>query len=112
MITIDVYRNRQGEITGFKSCGHASDAPAEKSVICAWISAVTQMVLVGLEQELNYSVDYKTDIEQGLLQVRLKQEPDRQSRTLFSSMEMVLRQLAAQCPQDVRIHEHGGETNV
>lgn len=112
MITIDVYRNRQGKIIGFQSRGHAADAPAGESVICAWVSAATQMVIVGLEQQLHYSVEYKTDTKQGLLQVTLKQEPDRQSQTLFGSMEMVLKQLAEQCPQDVRIYEHGGETNV
>ena len=112
MITIEVYRNPQGAIIGFCSRGHAGDAPAGKSVICAWVSAVTQMVLVGLEQQLHYSVAYKTDTKQGLLQVTLQQEPDGQSQALFGSMEMTLKQLAAQCPQDVRLYEHGGETNV
>lgn len=112
MITVDLFRNQEGYITGFRSQGHAGDAPAGESVICAWVSAATQLVLVGLEQQLQYPVDYEADTDQGLLQVILRQAPDALSQALFGSMELVLRQLAGQCPQDVRIHEHGGEMNV
>ena len=99
MITIDLYRNHKGEITGFRSQGHAGDAPAGESILCAWVSAATQMALVGLEQQLKYPVDYQVDQKKGVLQVTLQRTP-------------VLYQLAEQCPQDVRIREHGGEMNV
>ncbi len=112
MITVDLYRNRKGEITAFRSKGHASDAPAGESVICAWVSAVTQMALVGLEQQLQYPVEYRADTKKGELQVTLQRTPDAKSQALLGSMEAVLYQLAEQCPQDVRIHEHGGEINV
>ena len=112
MITIDLYRNHKGEITCFRSQGHANGAPAGESVICAWVSAVTQMVLVGLEQQLKYPVNYQVDREQGVLQVTLQRTPDIKSQILLGSMETVLYQLAEQCPQDVRIREHGGEMNV
>ena len=101
MITIDLYRNHKGEITGFRSQGHAGDAPAGESILCAWVSAATQMALVGLEQQLKYPVDYQVDQKKGVLQVTLQRTPD-----------IVLYQLAEQCPQDVRIREHGGEMNV
>ncbi|MBR1590001.1 MAG: ribosomal-processing cysteine protease Prp [Acidaminococcaceae bacterium] len=112
MITIDLYRNQKGEITSFRSRGHASDAPAGESVVCAWVSAATQMALVGLEQQLKYPVDYQVDTEKGILQVTLQRVPDAKSQALLGSMETVLYQLAEQCPQDVRIREHGGEMNV
>ncbi len=112
MITVDLYKNRKGEITGFRSWGHAGDAPAGESVLCAWVSAATQMALVGLEQQLKYPVDYQVDREKGELQVMLRRTPDIKSQTLLGSMEAVLYQLAEQCPQDVRIREHGGEMNV
>ena len=112
MITVDLYRNRKGEITAFRSKGHASDAPTGESVICAWVSAVTQMALVGLEQQLQYPVEYRADTKKGELQVTLQRTPDAKSQALLGSMEAVLYQLAEQCPQDVRIHEHGGEINV
>ena len=112
MITVDLYRNRKGEITAFHSKGHASDGPAGESVVCAWVSAVTQMALVGLEQQLQYPVEYHTDTKKGELQVTLQRTPDAKSQALLGSMETVLYQLAEQCPQDVRIREHGGEINV
>jgi len=52
------------------------------------------------------------DREKGVLQVTLQRMPDIKSQTLLGSMETVLYQLAEQCPQDVRIREHGGEMNV
>ena len=70
------------------------------------------MALVGLEQQLKYPVDYQVDREKGVLQVTLQRTPDIKSQTLLGSMETVLYQLAEQCPQDVRIREHGGEINV
>ena len=112
MITIDLYRNHKGKITGFTSRGHAGDAPAGESVVCAWVSAVTQMALVGLEQQLQYPVTYRADTKKGELQVTLQRTPDAKSQALLGSMETVLYQLAEQCPQDVRIREHGGEMNV
>ena len=112
MISVDLYRNRKCEITAFRSRGHASDAPAGESVICAWVSAVTQMALVGLEQQLQYPVEYRADTKKGELQVTLQRTPDAKIQALLGSMEAVLYQLAEQCPQDVRIHEHGGEINV
>ena len=72
MITIDLYRNHKGEITGFRSQGHAGDAPAGESILCAWVSAATQMALVGLEQQLKYPVDYQVDQKKGVLQVTLR----------------------------------------
>ncbi len=112
MITVDLYRNHKGEITGFRSRGHAGDAPAGESVVCAWVSAATQMALAGLEQQLKYPVEYRTDTEKGELQVTLQRMPDEKSQALLGSMEIVLNQLAEQCPQNVRIREHGGEMNV
>lgn len=58
------------------------------------------------------SVDYQVDQKKGVLQVTLQRTPDIKSQSLLGSMEIVLYQLAEQCPQDVRIREHGGEMNV
>jgi hypothetical protein len=52
------------------------------------------------------------DQKKGVLQVTLQRTPDIKTQTLLGSMETVLYQLAEQCPQDVRIREHGGEMNV
>ena len=52
------------------------------------------------------------DQKKGVLQVTLQRTPDIKSQSLLGSMEIVLYQLAEQCPQDVRIREHGGEMNV
>ena len=113
MITVEVSKNKSGLYTGYRAKGHAKDAPAGESVVCAWVSAVTQMTLIGLESELKFPVAYTADPESGLLAVQLQKEPDAKSQLLIGSMVRTLRQLAAECPKDVRVREHGGEsTNV
>ena len=57
-------------------------------------------------------MDYQGEKEKGVLQATLQRTPDIKSQILLGSMETVLYQLAEQCPQDVRIREHGGEINV
>jgi uncharacterized protein YsxB (DUF464 family) len=72
MIQIELRKNREGLLTGYEVLGHAEDAPMGNSVLCAWVSAVTQMALIGLEQEIKHAVSYETDETKGLLKVRLK----------------------------------------
>lgn len=97
-------------ITGFKSEGHSG--VEGESVICAWVSAVTQMALIGIEEELHYPVRYNVDEPKGLLKVALDCAPDSHTQLLFKSMLNVLKQLSEGYPQDVRLKGHGGESNV
>jgi len=111
-VTIDIQRNGAGLITAFRSKGHAGDVPAGENVVCAWVSAVTQNALIGLEQELRLPVDYQLSEKENLLSVRLRCEPDAKSQIILGTMERTLEQLAEQYPQYVRIFGHGGEKNV
>ncbi|HAY60698.1 MAG: ribosomal-processing cysteine protease Prp [Acidaminococcaceae bacterium] len=110
MITVEVSKNKSGLYTGYRAKGHANDAPAGESVVCAWVSAVTQMALIGLEGEAKFPVAYTADPKSGLLTVQLKKAPDETSQLLIGSMVRILQQLAAECPKDVRVREHGGES--
>ena len=113
MITFEVFVNKSGDYTWFRSRGHAQDAESGQSVVCAWVSAVTQVALLGLTEEAKIPVSQKLDKKKGLLEVKLCQAPDERSRLILRPMVLVLEQLAKKCPKDVRFREHGGEsTNV
>ena len=113
MITAEVFVDKAGKYTGFRTKGHAEDAESGHSVVCAWVSAVTQMALIGLTEEAKIPVSQKLDVRKGLLEVKLCQVPDERSQLVLRPMVLVLEQLAKKCPKDVRFHEHGGEsTNV
>ena len=106
MIKIDLYKNARGQIGSYRVCGHAGDGPAGQSIVCAWVSAVTQMTLIGLEEELHCPLRYQTEEDEGLLEVSLKGEPDEKTQVLTGSMEMVLQQLQEQYPEHVQLNEH------
>lgn len=106
MITVSFYRNHDGLTEQYKVQGHAGDAPEGESIVCAWVSAVTQMALIGLEKKTQHKVLYRTDAEKGILEVTLQSEPDAQSQLLLSTMEETLKQLVEECPKYVRLKEH------
>ena len=107
MITIEIYRDRQGMITGYKVCGHAGAAKAgEYDIICNSVSVMTQMPLIGLERHLKRTPSYEVNEEDGILQVALNSAPDELTQTLLATMAYGAGELAQQFPQYVRIHEH------
>ena len=108
MIIIDIFKNQAGFITGYQALGHAGDAPCGYSIVCAWVSAVTQMSLIGLEQQLKHPVVYTTDDTKGLLSVRLKAAPTARTQDLLRSMELTLEDLARSQPQEVTLNKHRG----
>lgn len=108
MITIDIYRTKQNLIRAYKVLGHAEDAPEGQSIICAWVSAVTQMALIGLENELKQPLTYRTEAEEGLLEVTLQGVPNERTQILLGSMVDTLWQLVESFPQDVCVFEHRG----
>ena len=108
MIRIDLYQDDQKLLSGYRVLGHAAVNSAGVSVACAWVSAITQTALIGLEQRLQYPVAYELDETKGLLAVKLEQAPDERTEDLLRTMESALEQLAAACPQEVAIRKHRG----
>ena len=108
MIIIDIFTDRAGFITGYQAAGHADDAPQGSSIVCAWVSAVTQMALIGLEQQLQHPLAYTTDETKGLLKVQLKAAPTARTQDLLRSMEMTLEQLVREQPGEVTLNKHRG----
>ena len=50
MITINIKRNDKNEIVSFMLDGHAGYAKKGNDIVCAAVSAVTNMVLIGFNQ--------------------------------------------------------------
>ena len=112
MIKIDVYRNGAGKINAYKVAGHSESAPQGEDIVCAWVSATTQMALIGLDDHLKFPVKYHTDEENGILEVKLEKEPNDFSEALLGSMLCTLKQIEEKCFKYVQVKEHGGENDV
>ena len=50
MITINIKRNEKNEIVKFSLEGHAGFAASGKDIVCAAVSAITNMIIIGFEQ--------------------------------------------------------------
>ena len=106
MIEVDIYRNGQGQITGYKVSGHAGYAEEGQDIICSAVSAVTQAPILGLERHLKLKPSCRTELEDGILEVALNSAPNDLTEAILETMFYGIRSIAGQCPQYVHIVEH------
>ena len=73
MITIKVTRNDNNEIIGFSLNGHAGYSENGKDIVCAAVSAVTNMTLIGLGERLKLNMKFERN-DGGYLKVELPKD--------------------------------------
>ena len=73
MITIKVTRNENNEIIGFSLNGHAGYSENGKDIVCAAVSAVTNMALIGLSEKLKLNIKFEKN-DGGYLKVELPKD--------------------------------------
>ena len=59
MITINIKRNKKNEIISFSLNEHAGYDVNGKDIVCAAVSAVTNMVLIGLNEKLEIKLKFE-----------------------------------------------------
>lgn len=106
MIVVDLYRNEQKQITGYKVSGHAGYAEEGYDIYCSAVSALTQAPVMGLEQYLKLKPSYRICQEDGILEVALTGAPNELTQAVLETMLCGLSSIARQCPQYVHIKEH------
>ena len=70
MITINVERNVNNEIVSFSLNGHAGYDVQGRDIVCAAVSAVTNMALIGLGEKLKLNLKFEKN-DGGYLKVEL-----------------------------------------
>ena len=73
MITINVKRNVNNEIVSFSLNGHAGYNVQGKDIVCAAVSAVTNMALIGLGEKLKLKLNFEKS-DGGYLKVELPED--------------------------------------
>ena len=90
MTNIQIVKNK-GNITGFVVSGHSGYSSAGKDIVCSAISAMSQMVCVGLENVLNLKPTIEIDEEKAYLKCALQQnlsnEEKNQAQVLLKTFE-------------------------
>ena len=70
MITINIKRNKENQIVSFSLNGHAGYDVNGKDIVCAAVSAVVNMVLIGLNEILKIKLNFEK-AEGGYIKVEL-----------------------------------------
>lgn len=73
MITVKIKRNNNKEIVSFSLSGHAGYDAEGKDIVCAAVSSVTNMVLIGLNEKLRVKIKAERS-DGGYLKVDLLEE--------------------------------------
>ncbi len=103
MVKIEIVRNAQQAMVGFRVNGHAETAPHGQDIVCAGISALTQTAVLGLERQLKKKVQIK--IASGKLIMNLLDNPDALTNAVLETMLIGLTEIGNINPQSVRISE-------
>ena len=106
MITVDIFTNQAGLITGSRVAGHSGTAAHGQDIVCAGVSALTQAALLGIMEHLHRAVTY--DIASGNLDMRLDAPPDACTEAILRTMYMGLREIEKISPKGIEIYEIRG----
>lgn len=75
MVTVELYRRETGgDLVGFRAFGHAGYADKGSDIVCAAISALTTVTVLGIEERVGLSVHVEVDEETGFLHCTLAGE--------------------------------------
>jgi uncharacterized protein YsxB (DUF464 family) len=103
MIVAEIYRHKDGKITGFKIEGHANTAPHGKDIYCAGVSTVTQAAYLCIVKHLQR--DIEGDSSSGKLELELKTPPDDLTEAVFQTMLIGLREIEKLAPHALKVIE-------
>lgn len=111
MVKVTLYRRRgEGDLTGFEAEGHTGYAEHGSDIVCAAVSALTTVTVLGLQARLGLSPTIEVDDDSGWLLCRL--EPERiqpavweRAQDLLETMALGLHEIAKDYTDYVHVEE-------
>lgn len=96
---------RGEKITGFKITGHANQAPKGYDIVCAAVSSISQTALLGVGKYLEREIFFDQGSPEigGLLELKLKDEPDDLTDAILQTMLIGLEEVEKLYPEFVNI---------
>ena len=101
MIKIEIFKNRDGKISGYEVTGHSGTAARGKDIVCAGVSSLAQTALLGIGEYLHREVEYS--VASGKLCMKLKGAPDDLTEAVLQTMLLGLMEIEKLSPRVVRI---------
>jgi len=108
---VKLFRRRSDRaIVGFSASGHAGYAPHGEDIVCAAISALTTVIVLGLEERLQLSPEVNMDEEGGLLECRLDldaldERMRLRSQDLLETLSLGLAEIQKEYPEFLKVKE-------
>ena len=101
MVTVEIFRQEDGKITGFSAQGHSGTAPRGEDIVCAGVSSLTDSAFLGITEYLHRNVISKDS--SGKLQMMLESRPDERTEAILETMLLGLSAIAEAYPAALRI---------
>jgi len=111
LVRIKLYRARDdGRIYGFHAHGHSGFATSGEDIVCAAVSVLTTVTVLGLQARLGLDPHVAVDEEAGSLDCRLDLDAldatmSQRTQDLLETMALGLRDIAEQHPNHVSVEE-------
>ena len=93
MITVSVYKDTEGKLTGFECSGHAGFAEAGSDIVCAAVSALVINTINSIDEFLHEPMRVKMDEDSGDIRCTFVNEPSEKAFLLLNSMFLGLREI-------------------
>ena len=105
MITVEIFTQEDGKITGFSAQGHSGTAPRGEDIVCAGVSSLTDSAFLGITEYLHRNVISKDS--SGKLQMMLEERPDERTEAILETMLLGLMEISKAYPKALRIKQYG-----
>lgn len=93
MVTVELFRRERDDcLIGFKALGHSGYAPDGEDIVCAAVSALLTVAVIGLHSRFRLFPNVKSDEHAGLLECTL--DIDSVNDTMKRRVEDLLETIA------------------
>ncbi len=95
MINVEVFRDKEGQINGFKTTGHAMFDDKGKDIVCAAVSILTINTVNSIERFLpEENMAVVSDEDKGIIECTLTEPVSEKARLLLNSFVFGIENIA------------------
>ena len=111
MVRVELYRRRKDQaLAGFRARGHSGYAAHGEDIVCAAISALTTVIVLGLEQRLGLEPSVVVDEASGFLSCELDLDAlddsiRVRSQDLLETLSLGLHEIEKEYPKHLIVKE-------
>ena len=95
MVSVEIFRNKEGQINGFKIMGHAMFDDKGKDIVCAAVSILAINTVNSIEKFLpEDKMEVFSDEKRGVIECSLKEPVSEKARLLLDTFAFGMENIA------------------